>query len=104
MIMGEIKVKRCQRPEDHRPHEPYVESPNGPDLACPGGPAAELELVEVASRTLGAAREALDVAVLGARRAGRSYADIGRVLGVSRQAAWERFRHLDRRVIEERAS
>lgn len=95
MIIGEIRVKRCQRPDDHRPHEPYVEHPTGPDLSCPGGPAADLELIEVASRTIAAARRDLDEAVLRARRAGRSYAVIGSVLGVSRQAAWERFHDLD---------
>lgn len=98
MIPAEVQVKRCQRPEDHRPHEPYVEHPGGPDLACPGGPAADLELVEVASRTLAAARGGLDEAVLRARRAGRSYAVIGSVLGVSRQAAWERFHRLEGRA------
>ena len=98
MIAVEIPVKRCRRPEDHRPHEPYVEHPGGPDLACPGGPAAELELVEVASKSVHIARANLDRAVLAARRAGRSWADIARVLGVSRQAAWERFRHVEERA------
>jgi hypothetical protein len=94
-MAGEIRVKRCQRPEDHRAHEPYVEHPGGPDLACPGGPAADLELVEVANQTLCVARGDLDEAVLRARQAGRSYAEIGAVLGVSRQAAWERFHKLE---------
>lgn len=98
MLLGEIKVKRCQRPEDHRPHEPYVEHPHGAELSCPGGPAADLELVAAASRTLAAARGGLDEAVRRARGNGRSYAVIGSVLGVSRQAAWERFRHLEQRA------
>jgi hypothetical protein len=34
-----LTEKRCHRPEDHAAHEPYVEHPGGPDLACPGGPA-----------------------------------------------------------------
>jgi biotin operon repressor len=32
-----------------------------------------------------------------ARRSGYSWQDIGEALGVSRQAAWQRFAHLDRR-------
>lgn len=94
-MRAETTTKRCQRPEDHRPHEPYVEHPGGPDLACPGGPAADLELVAAASRTVAAARGGLDEAVRRARAGGRSYAAIGAALGVSRQAAWERFHHLD---------
>jgi DNA-directed RNA polymerase specialized sigma24 family protein len=97
-MSGEVRVKRCQRPEDHRAHEPYVESPDGPDLACPGGPAHDLELIELASRTIASARRDLDQAVARARANGRSYADIGAVLGVSRQAAWERFHRLEQDV------
>lgn len=96
----EIPVKRCGRPQDHRPHEPYVETVNGPEFACPGGPAADLELIAAAAQSMAAARGGLDEAVLRARRQGRSYAVIGKVLGVSRQAAWERFHHLE----EQRAS
>lgn len=94
MTRDERPVKRCQRPMDHRPHT-YIEHGDGPDLACPGGPAADLELVEVAARSMVSARAGLDEAVRRARRAGRSYADIAAVLGVSRQAAWERFHKLD---------
>lgn len=97
-MAAEIATKRCQRPEDHPAHEPYVEHPSGPDLACPGGPVADLELVELAARTLAAARGGLDAAVLRARAAGRSYAAIGQILGVSRQAAWERFHRLEERA------
>lgn len=98
MIAGEVRTKRCQRPADHRAHEPYVEQPGGPDLACPGGPAADLELIELASRTLAAARGGLDEAVRRARAGGRSYTAIGAVLGVTRQAAWERFHNLDEKA------
>lgn len=40
------------------------------------------------------ARLKLDVAVLRAREDGHSWATIGNVLGVTRQAAWERFSHV----------
>ena len=59
--------------------------------------AAETErlLAEVlsASERIKDARRELHAAVVRARRAGASYGAVGQVLGVSRQAAWERFRH-----------
>ena len=43
-------------------------------------------------RKLRQARIDLDRAVVAARRDGQSWESIGRVLGVTRQAAWERYR------------
>jgi hypothetical protein len=31
-------LQRCDRPEDHRPHGPYVRPPINVDYSCPGGP------------------------------------------------------------------
>lgn len=47
--------------------------------------------VSAASDRVEKARRALIGAVARAREAGASYADIGEALGISRQAAWERF-------------
>jgi hypothetical protein len=50
-----------------------------------------LELVDGASQAFEAARVALHDAVRAARDDGATWADIGDVLGVSRQAAFQRF-------------
>lgn len=47
--------------------------------------------VAAASEHVDAARHRLWGSVRRARARGASYADIGRTLGVTRQAAWERF-------------
>lgn len=52
---------------------------------------AVAERVRKANARLVTAREKLDAAVKGARRAGASWQFIGDLLGVSRQAAFERF-------------
>lgn len=54
-----------------------------------------LEALADADRALPVARWALDDAARACRAAGLSWQTIGRTLGVSRQAAWERFRHLE---------
>lgn len=46
---------------------------------------------ERAQAAIAAADTELRAAVAAARAAGHSYADVGAYLGVSRQAAWERF-------------
>jgi hypothetical protein len=50
-----------------------------------------LELVDGASQAFEAARVALHDAVRAARDDGATWSDIGDVLGVSRQAAFQRF-------------
>lgn len=57
-----------------------------------------LEEVRLAARAIEEAHRHLLEAVTRARQAGLSYAEIGNALGVSRQAAWERFHRVaDRR-------
>ena len=56
-----------------------------------GLPDEPLETVREAARAVVEARDRLVDAVSVAREAGLSYAAIGETLGVSRQAAWERF-------------
>lgn len=53
--------------------------------------AGSLDRVAVASATLEIARECLDEAVREARGAGSSWVEIGTILGISRQAAFQRF-------------
>lgn len=54
-----------------------------------------LERLVAAEQAVHAARAALNAAALACREDGRSWAEMGAALGVSRQAAWERFRHVD---------
>jgi hypothetical protein len=54
-------------------------------------PGEPLETVRRAAQAVVKARDGLVDAVAVAREAGLSYAAIGEALGVSRQAAWERF-------------
>jgi len=61
-------------------------------------PLTPLEAFAEAELAHGHARIRLDDAARAARAAGHSWADLGRALGVSRQAAWERFRHVDEEV------
>jgi hypothetical protein len=61
-----------------------------PDTTLADDPA-ELRRIGLAARDLDTARDELRAAVTAARAAGRSWAQIGMVLGVSRQAAQERF-------------
>ena len=51
----------------------------------------KLAAVADAERDIRRARVHLEEAVRAARKAGASYADLGAVLGTTRQAAWERF-------------
>ena len=53
--------------------------------------AGALDRVAVASATLEVARQCLDDAVREAREAGASWVEIGHVLGITRQAAFQRF-------------
>ena len=50
-----------------------------------------LAAVASADQDMRQARERLISAVRAAREGGASYADVGRALGTTRQAAWERF-------------
>jgi hypothetical protein len=50
-----------------------------------------LEVVVATDRLLAVLDELRCACVAEARRQGKSWADIGAALGVSRQAAWERF-------------
>lgn len=54
-------------------------------------PAAELACVARRAEEIVAAKGRLQLAVSRARRAGCSWAEIGNTLGISRQAAFERF-------------
>lgn len=56
--------------------------------------AVELRAIGAAVLTIEAAEQALVEAVAAARVAGRSWTEIGMVLGVSRQAARQRFAEL----------
>lgn len=70
----------------------FVEAPQWRarvDGSAPQGPF--LDRVAIASATLEAARECLDEAVREARAAGASWVEIGQVLGITRQAAFQRF-------------
>ena len=53
--------------------------------------ASALDRVAVASATVEAARQCLDDAVRDAREARASWVEIGHVLGITRQAAFQRF-------------
>jgi hypothetical protein len=62
--------------------------------ACLGSPhtdASDLRRIGEAAQAIDAARDALSAAVTAARERGRSWGQIGMVLGVSKQAARERF-------------
>jgi hypothetical protein len=59
------------------------------DGAAPN--AGALARVAVASATVEVARQCLDHAVREAREAGASWVEIGHVLGITRQAAFQRF-------------
>jgi hypothetical protein len=50
-----------------------------------------VDAIAAAERGVVAARRQLLDAVNAARAGGASWADVGKVLGISRQAAWERF-------------
>jgi hypothetical protein len=60
-------------------------------LATPEADTSDLRQISEAAEAIGAAREALGAAVAAARAGGRSWGQIGMVLGVSKQAARERF-------------
>lgn len=64
----------------------------------PAEDPADLRRIGIAHHNLYAARAKLDRAVTDARAAGRSWGAIGMVLGVSKQAARQRFAHLDQRT------
>lgn len=58
---------------------------------CPPRPAT----IDQIRDTIRTAEELLSVAVHEYRATGASWAEIGRVFGISRQSAWERFGDLD---------
>lgn len=60
-------------------------------LATKAADASDLRRISQADAAIGAAREELAAAVAAARDNGRSWGAIGMVLGVSKQAARERF-------------
>jgi len=64
------------------------ESPTGAGSPTPG-----LEAVQIANELAATAAVALRVSVDSARTAGRTWQELGDVLGVSRQAAFQRFGH-----------
>ena len=65
-------------------------------LLDPAADASDLRAVALASDALDAARRDLETAVASARARGRTWAAIGGRLDISRQAAQQRFGHLDR--------
>lgn len=93
-----LPSQHCGLSSDHRPHGPYIRSGDEQDYACPGGPPDALRAVVDADRGVAAARRELYEAVRRARAERHSYADIGSALGVTRQAAWERFSKLEERA------
>jgi hypothetical protein len=60
-------------------------------LASPEADTSDLQRIGEAAAHIDTAREALAAAVADARAHGRSWGQIGMVLGVSKQAARERF-------------
>jgi hypothetical protein len=60
-------------------------------LTSPETDATDLRRIGEASAAIAAAREGLTTAVAAARANGRSWGQIGMVLGISKQAARERF-------------
>ncbi|MCD2190995.1 sigma-70 family RNA polymerase sigma factor [Actinomycetospora soli] len=65
------------------------------DFSDPSADAADLRSVTAAADALDRSRDALEAAVRAARAHGRSWARIGGLLGVTRQAAQQRFGHVD---------
>ena len=61
-------------------------------------PAEVLELISVCAAITDSARSCLEASVADARRAGCSWTDVGRALGISRQAAFRRFGKEPRRA------
>lgn len=59
-----------------------------------------LDPIAAANRDLRRATDALHRAIRDARVVGRSWAEIASQLGVSKQAAWERYRHIDHQLTE----
>lgn len=60
-------------------------------LGAPGSGASDLRRIGEAAAAIDVARAGLAAAVAEARRQGRSWGQIGMVLGVTKQAARERF-------------
>ena len=58
---------------------------------------SDLEAIQRAADAVESARHQLRQAVRNARKRGRSWEEIGADLGISRQAAWERFHGEDER-------
>jgi hypothetical protein len=68
--------------------------PTGAGSAGPGsGPAGDLAAVGTAQELAALATEALRLTVDLARAGGRTWQELGDVLGVTRQAAFQRFGH-----------
>lgn len=51
-----------------------------------------VDAIRLAERRVDEARAGLVETIAAARANGATWADLGKVLGISRQAAWERFR------------
>jgi hypothetical protein len=72
--------------------QPEAGSPESSTGASSSGPAG-LEAVGIASQMSAGAAAALRLSVERAREAGRTWQELGDILGVSRQAAFQRFGH-----------
>jgi hypothetical protein len=75
-----------------QPAAPSLEDAEHPGLDCPPVAVDEIAQIVHAGEAL---QRALERAVIRHRLAGASWADVGRSLGISRQSAQQRFRHLD---------
>jgi hypothetical protein len=85
-----IELDRCPTPLDVPPRRDVWTSTNR-DAYFRGASVAQLRMVG------GQLHLALERAVKKVRLEGGSWSDVGAGLGITRQAAWERFRHLDDR-------
>jgi hypothetical protein len=77
-------------------HAIRIHGATASDLADTGDEPPELEQLRWARWVQAEASLMVEAAVKDARDAGASWGTVGPILGTSRQAAWERFRHLDR--------
>lgn len=56
---------------------------------------AHLRNVSVEAANLEVAKHSLESAVRAARKAGATWLEIGKIWGITRQAAWEKFNHVE---------